>query len=285
MKKHKKAPWDLTAPLTRKTFNQERKSATRQEFRPLERQLDSEYQASTNRQNNEIPAWYAGYQADLSKLRGETQGAYDKANAQVQDFSQKGAAQDASNYAAARDTLAKDAALRGTTVDPSLDVGQNAAQSARNNVQTSTLGALGSQGANHFGYLSRQIGNAGLQGIEQRNQESNRRGKISADQRELALKKGDFQTQYLADARESERKYGLSKETLSGQNWRAKLSSKTTRRGQNISSATSRRGQDISAGTQRRGQNITKGHNAATEQQAAQSEQGRNRRAKKKPKK
>lgn len=210
-KRGKKPPFDLTAPLRGKGLKREIKASTRLEFGPLERQLASEFLASKGRQDTEIPHYFGAYQNDLARLTSGVQGAYDSATNRVQDFSNQGGQQDATNRAAIMARLQHDAQVRGGTVDPNVDVGQAGAEAARRNLQTSILATLAGQGANAFRYLSDKQGIAGQAMLEAQAGEAARRGKITADQRELAQKKGDYRTDLRRELRKDERAYLLEK--------------------------------------------------------------------------
>lgn len=235
----KKGPFDLTAPLTRKSFNHELKAAERLQFNPLQRQLNSE-QAAQNQRITDVGNWYQDYQNKLATLRGEAQQGYTNATNTVQQAGVQAQAQDSASRSAIMEALRKDAAQRGTNVDPNLDVTSANAEAARANTRNTSLGTIATIGANQNAYLANRQGIAAQAGIEGRMAEIRRLQGVLSDQRELAQKRGDFRTQYRADARESERKYGLSQQTLAGENWRAKLSAATQRRGQNLTQQNNR---------------------------------------------
>lgn len=240
--------YDPAAPLTGKNLKRELNAYLRTQTDPLKRQLNAEEQASLHRQNAQLPAWYQGYQSDLARLRGESQGAYDAATARVAEFSNQGAAQDADSRQGAEQRAMADAALRGVAFDPSAFQGQIEAEDARRNVQTSTLGTLAGQGANQFSYLTNRQGIAGQQQIAEMQNEGLRRRKVTEDKRELASKKGDLAAEFLRQAREDERKYLLEGKALSldkreekGRNFRANLTAATSIANSKRSSKTSRK--------------------------------------------
>ncbi len=239
-KKPNKLPYldknfDPLSPRTGKQAKRYINSAVRLETNPLKRQLGSELRASQDRENRIIPQWFQGYQDNLARWRGESQGAYDAATQKVADFSNQGGAQDAANRAGMEQRAIADAQSRGVAYDPSVFEGQANAESARHNVQTSTLGTLAGQGANQFGYLTNRAASASQAENEQRNNQNLKSRSIQSDQRALASEQGDLARKLMDEMTESERKFYLEGKALQGdkaaekgRNWRARLSADTS---------------------------------------------------------
>src|SRR5262245_40151321 len=105
-------PGFLIDPLNRRRFRREMRAAERLEYGPTLRAMRSAYQASAFRENQQLPAWFQNYQNQLASLRGESQGAYDHALAQIQGYGAQIAGQDLAQRQAVQAQLAQDAANR-----------------------------------------------------------------------------------------------------------------------------------------------------------------------------
>lgn len=210
----KKPPFDLTAPLDRKTFNREMRAAERLQFRPLQRQLNREHSAQKFRAYDENDAWYKAYQADIAALRGQAAGVTGGILDRVQAAQTAAGDQDASNRNAMMERLARDAQLRGAVLDPNVELGQVNAEAARANAAMTMLGTLGGQGANQQNYLINRQMIAGQAQREARDRELARLRGIDEDKRALARERGDFRTDFRRTAREDERKYALENRAL-----------------------------------------------------------------------
>lgn len=243
------AQTSITAPLDPKTFRREVRSSVRLQTRPLERQLQSEFQGSVNRQQAEIPAWFGDY---LQKVQGSaqnTQNAYNQVNANFGNYLQNANTSDTAARDKVNQQAQADAAQRGANVS-SVAADQAANASARRaDLGAFQGGVLGTQGANAYAYLQNRGAIAGREQIDQQQQEALNRRKISSDQRELAQKKGDIANQTRQDLRKAERDYKIQRMAFTKPTANQALSSATSRRNANLSSATTRRGQNMTQQT------------------------------------
>lgn len=238
-----------TGPLSYKDFLREMHAAENLQFDPLQRQLGREENASNFRRTQEDPAWFAQYKADVANLGNQTQSAYQNAQNSIQNFSQQQGAQDAAGRQALTQQLTNDAAMRGTTVDPSVIANGQNAEAARQNTIGTLHGVIAGQGANQAAYSNtRQAIGSQFQREAQQKELARMLG-IESDQRELQQKRGDFRTQYRADTRDSERKYNLGRATIKGENSRAQLSANTSTANNKRTTSTSRLNAQLQAAT------------------------------------
>lgn len=206
----------LIAPITPKRLKKEIKGATRREFGAVQRQLNAERRAQADRQNRIVPEYFSRYQADLARIQGQTQNAYNAADQRNLAYHTQAGAQDASNRSAIQQRIAEDVARRGGTMEPSqsVDVGGANAEAARANLRSSMAGALNAQGAHQYAYLGDRQATATQQGFEQQEMERLRMRSLDEDQRALAKEKGAFKNAKRGELRESERKWYLEKQAL-----------------------------------------------------------------------
>jgi hypothetical protein len=202
--------WDPLQPIRGKTAKREVNAATRLEFDPQKRQLQGEMLGSDRRQG-EIDSWYANYQNEVARLRGEAQGAYDKAAGAITSLSQQNASQDAANQRQISDQARQDAELRGATYDDSGSKTAAAAANARQNLLATVHGTVQGQGANQYAHMTNRQAIAGTSQREAKDAEYKRRWGLDQDARELAKKEGDFRVDFLRTLREDERRYQVEK--------------------------------------------------------------------------
>ncbi len=246
--------WNPLAPKTGKEGKRELNAADRLAHESLDRELRREHAGSGERSaaidrlyqshqatlsgrqasdTAEQDKWYADYQAKLAQLRGETQGAYDKAAGSIQQFSQQSGAQDTANRQQMTDQARKDAEIRGVEYNPQGAQDATNASNARQNLLNAVHGTVQGQGANQFASMTNRQAIAGTSQRETRDKTSKfyneasasglrshsrdraeediRRRGIDEDLRELARERGDFRVDFLRQLREDERKYSIEK--------------------------------------------------------------------------
>jgi hypothetical protein len=155
-------------------------------------------------QAQQVPAWFAAYRAQVAGINQGIQQGYQKAIGDVQAQAQAGAQADTTARNSLAQSMQKDAASRGATVDPALLQGDANAANVRNTNQAAFANLLSSQGQaqnSYFGGLQ-AAGSAAELGQRQR---------VSQEQQGLATDKGLYKSQYVTDARDMERKYGLER--------------------------------------------------------------------------
>lgn len=252
--------YNPNAPLTGKQLVNELTAAVHLQYDPTEREIGRQIAASNDRATRILPAYYQDYEAALARLRGESDAKYQQVGQQIQNDANQSAQQDTAGRQAVADQLAHDAALRGQPVDSSILTTSANAAGARRDAANATYGTVAGQGANQFAYLTNQQGIAHQAGHEAGETElARQRNKLLPDLMKLQKDKGDFAVQFLQNARDNAQKLAIEKATIGAQNYRAQLSAKTTRRGQNLSHQDRQSGQAITA----RGQNLTHGDKVA----------------------
>lgn len=218
----------LTKPLTRRRFKKELKAQTRAQFKPLSRELQKQERIS-KLQSQRMSRYFEDYQRAIGRARTQTQGAYQGAvdtmgayaaqagsrNAALQGQLQGQAAQDASLYGGSGDTGAANLAVQG--------------EANRVRAGADMAGAIAGQGANTYGYLSSQKANSKLAKVEALQAERANRLSISQDRQDLIRERADFRQQYMADAREGERRYELALKELRNSNSQAAKDRKLSR--------------------------------------------------------
>lgn len=187
-------PRRVTGPLTPAKLAQEAETAGNLKYGQALR--DSE-QMSAN-----LPNWYDTWKSEVAKAEANTAAAWQQAAGATTAMQQSLAAGDTQRAAAADEAARKDAALRGASVDPSLAATSAQAQAARNQASSNFQALLGTQGAAQRGYLQNRLASVEPQKMAALSRESRRRSDLSSE-------RGDYVSQYLADSRERERRYGL----------------------------------------------------------------------------
>jgi hypothetical protein len=155
-------------------------------------------------QQQQVPAWFAAYRAQAQGINQGIQQGYQKAIGDVTAQAQQTAASDTTARNTLASTMNKDAASRGATVDPSLLAGDVNAANVRNTNQSAFANLLGAQGQaqnSYFGGLQ-TAGSAA---------ELGQKSRIGQEQAGVATDKGLYKSQYVTDAKDTERKYGLER--------------------------------------------------------------------------
>lgn len=255
MAKKSAPPPYLVGPLTAKSFKRERKAAVNQKFRPLQREVNSELGAS-DLTTARIPGYFQQYQQNLANLQSGTQAAYDKANQNFQGLINTAGQQSTAQQGQIQQRAQADAALRGTDVNPSVAADSVNGAAARQRATAAIGGSIAGQGANQYAYLADKQRIAGGEEINQLGAEAAHKVKLRDDARSLAAERGDFKAGYKTTARDDERKFYLSNKTIGGENFRAKLSAKTSsqnnKRSTSTSAANNQRSTSTSAKNNRR---------------------------------
>lgn len=205
--------FDPLAPITGRQFNRELRANTRLQFGDETRQLQSERRISDQAQAN-IPAWFAGYQAQIAQARGQATGyaqaaqqaAYNQANQAALQGGQQVQQQQAQGQQQANKLGVN------FNAQPYADAGQ--AVAARQGAQTQFGTAIGAQGVAQNNYLADRGRVAAGQGVQAQLDELGRRRNIEQEAKDLARKKGDFKYKFRGDVRASERQWAGEQEVF-----------------------------------------------------------------------
>lgn len=211
-KKDKNKSSFLTKPLTKKRFKKELKSQIRSEFRPLSRELQKQERIS-KLQSQRTSRYFEDYQRAIGRARTQTQGAYQGAVDTMGQYAQQAGSRNAALQSQLQGQAAQNASLYGAGDTGAANL---AVQGEANRVRAGAdmAGAIAGQGANTYGYLSSQKANSKLAKVEALQAERANRLSISQDRQDLIRERADFRQQYMADAREGERRYELALKEL-----------------------------------------------------------------------
>lgn len=195
-------PSALTAPLTPRLLNQQVAAQTDLYAGPAEAEIAGQ-RAVQQQQMRDLPAWFSDYRAAIADAGRRTQAAYGAAMGMQQNVANSTSALDAQQRASQQASMAADAAVRGTNVDPAVDAkAQQAAASRRQAVDTQTARTAGA-GAVESEYRANQGVVAAGQQLTALQAEARRGRNIDDAAGKLAVKKGEFATatrQKLIDA-------------------------------------------------------------------------------------
>jgi hypothetical protein len=213
-KNRKKQINRITAPITSpKQVRREVGAAARLEYGGTQRQIRGEKRASRQASRN-INSWHKQYQDTLQNLRQE--GIQDQAATanQAKNAMMMAGGQDRANRSALAAEEAKSAGLRGATPQYG---GQS--QSIEAAAQRSNLDALAHNRTSQIGQSNTNMlgeirGAAVLGRNASLREERAVRQNLDADMRVLRKDKGAFKVSQRASIRQSERDYGLQKQTL-----------------------------------------------------------------------
>jgi hypothetical protein len=153
-------------------------------------------------QAQQVPVWYQQYQAQLKGIGQGVQQGYQQGAADVMARQQQTAASDTTARNSLGAQMQKDAASRGATVDPSLLANDVNAANVRNTNSSAFANLLGAQGQAQGAYFG------GLQSAGSA-AELGQKTRIGQEQQGVATDKGAYKSQYVSDAKDTERKYGL----------------------------------------------------------------------------
>ena len=211
-KKDKNKSSFLTKPLTKRRFKKELQAQTRAQFKPLSRELQKQERIS-KLQSQRMSRYFEDYQRAIGRARTQTQGAYQGAVDTMGSYAQQAGSRNAALQGQLQGQATQNASLYGAgdTGAPNLAV-----QGEANRVRAGAdmAGAIAAQGANTYGYLSSQKANSKLAKVEALQAERANRLSISQDRQDLIRERADFRQQYMADAREGERRYELALKEL-----------------------------------------------------------------------
>lgn len=211
-KKDKNKSSFLTKPLTKKRFKKELKAQIRSEFRPLSRELQKQERIS-KLQSQRTSRYFEDYQRAIGRARTQTQGAYQGAVDTMGQYAAQAGSRNAALQGQLQGQAAQSASLYGGGDTGAANL---AVQGEANRVRAGAdmAGAIAGQGANTYGYLSSQKANSKLAKVEALQAERANRLSISQDRQDLIRERADFRQQYMADAREGERRYELALKEL-----------------------------------------------------------------------
>ena len=226
-KKDKNKSSFLTKPLTKKRFKKELQAQTRAQFKPLSRELQKQERIS-KLQSQRMSRYFEDYQRAIGRVRTQTQGAYQGAVDTMGQYAAQAGSRNAALQSQLQGQSAQNASLYGTGDTGSANL---AVQGEANRVRAGAdmAGAIAGQGANTYGYLSSQKANSKLAKVEALQAERANRLSISQDRQDLIRERADFRQQYMADAREGERRYELALKELRNSNQQAAKDRKLTR--------------------------------------------------------
>ena len=211
-KKDKNKSSFLTKPLTKRRFKKELQAQTRAQFKPLSRELQKQERIS-KLQSQRMSRYFEDYQRAIGRARTETQGAYQGAVDTMGSYAQQAGSRNAALQGQLQGQAAQNASLYGGGDTGAANL---AVQGEANRVRAGAdmAGAIAAQGANTYGYLSSQKANSKLAKVEALQAERANRLSISQDRQDLIRERADFRQQYMADAREGERRYELALKEL-----------------------------------------------------------------------
>ena len=212
-KKDKNKSSFLTKPLTKRRFKKELAAQTRAQFKPLSRELQKQERIS-KLQSQRTSRYFEDYQRAIGRARTQTQGAYQGAVDTMGQYAQQAGSRNAALQGQLQGQATQDASLYGGSGDTG--AANLAVQGEANRVRAGAdmAGAIAGQGANTYGYLSSQMANSKLAKVEALQAERANRLSISQDRQDLIRERADFRQQYMADAREGERRYELALKEL-----------------------------------------------------------------------
>lgn len=202
----------LTKPLTKRRFKKELQAQTRAQFKPLSRELQKQERIS-KLQSQRMSRYFEDYQRAIGRARTETQGAYQGAVDTMGSYAEQAGSRNAALQGQLQGQAAQNASLYGGGDTGAANL---AVQGEANRVRAGAdmAGAIAGQGANTYGYLSSQKANSKLAKVEALQAERANRLSISQDRQDLIRERADSRQQYMADAREGERRYELALKEL-----------------------------------------------------------------------
>lgn len=218
----------LTDPLTRKRFKKELRAATRSQFRPLNRELQKQTRINKLQAQN-TSRWFNTYQQQIGRMKQDSAASYGQAGQAMNNYAAAAGSRNAALMNELNAQNARNAQLYGQQANPA--AANYALQSGAMNAQMGgdMAGAIQAQGANTNAYFGGLGANAKLGRIEALSALRANRQQISQDKRDLIREKADFRNQYLADAREGERRFYLANKELRNSNQQAAKDRKLTR--------------------------------------------------------
>lgn len=226
-KKDKNKSSFLTKPLTKRRFKKELQAQTRAQFKPLSRELQKQERIS-KLQSQRMSRYFEDYQRAIGRARTETQGAYQGAVDTMGSYAQQAGSRNAALQGQLQGQATQNASLYGGGDTGAANL---AVQGEANRVRAGAdmAGAIAGQGANTYGYLSSQKANSKLAKVEALQAERANRLSISQDRQDLIRERADFRQQYMADAREGDRRYELALKELRNSNSQAAKDRKLSR--------------------------------------------------------
>lgn len=203
----------LTKPLTKKRFRKELKAQIRSEFKPLSRELQKQDRLSKLR-SQQTSRYFQQYQQAIGRVRASSDARYAQAGQAMNDYASAAGSQNAALQGQLAAQSQQNATLYGQT--PNSDSVNLAVQGEANRTRNGAdmAGMIQAQGANTHAYLSGQQANSKLARIEALQAEARTRRQISSDKQDLIRERADFRQQYMADAREGDRRYELALKEL-----------------------------------------------------------------------
>lgn len=219
-KKNKHKSSFLTDPLSRRQFKKELRSATRSQFRPLNRELQKQGRINKLQAQN-TSRWFNAYQQQIGRMKQDSAAGYASAGQAMNNYAAAAGSRNAALMNELNSQNAQNAQLYGQ--QPNQTAANYALQSGAMNAQMGgdMAGAIQAQGANTNAYFGGLKANSKLGRIEALSALRANRQQISQDKQDLIRERADFRNQYLSDAREGERRYALALKELRNANRQA----------------------------------------------------------------
>lgn len=201
----------MTMPQTMRNVLDEGREAAQLQYAPVRRQLRDEIRTS-RRQHDSIDAGYDLYTRKIAELQRRQQALSQGAVANVAWGANQARAHDASQIQNLQGAAQQDAAQRGASAAAPADAAQ--ASRARQMLDNSWAGLLAHQGVSAGQRLlgEERIGEG--RRLSAHAQENAREGLLREKQRELKSDRGAFLADWLAKARENERRYLLERQVF-----------------------------------------------------------------------
>lgn len=203
--------------LTNRGLAHDREAATGLRFGEQQSAIDQAVRQSDNTQKA-LGDWYANYQQQLKALQESDRARQDQVVGQVKAFGEGSAALAAADNSRVHHEQVNDAALRGATPDARLAAQGLQAARSRDSLNAAFGSLQAVQGQAQDRYASGRLANTGLSKIEANLRETANRSGLSEKQRLLDAQKGQFREQYVSDAKQRERKYGLDVQHQNAEN-------------------------------------------------------------------
>jgi hypothetical protein len=201
-----RGPNPITEPWTPKQLHHTVTADTNLTYRPAERALGAERQASVQR-TKDLGNWWSEYLKLVSENQGADQAAYAQANTQTQGLINQSSALDSANTAKLNEEAARSAAVRGETPSSAPTERANAAQAQRNFLTAAQGATTAAQGAHQYAYLGEQKRIGAGQSIAARRHQQGEAQKIEGDRKALAKERGEFAVKDRAEREEAQRDY------------------------------------------------------------------------------
>jgi len=193
-----------------KQVHQETTAATQQQYRPTERAITAEKQASEKR-TKDIGGWWNEYLKEVAGSQAATAAGSAAAAQQGANYITASSAADNANTSALDSQAAASAAARGQTYSPQAAERGAASQAQRNYLSSALGAAAATRAATEGAYFGKQRDIGAEQRATSRTAQSKTTQKIEKDRTELKKQRGEYATTKLGELQDKNRSYLIQK--------------------------------------------------------------------------